>query len=155
VGIRPSNACDDPAIISLVNKAFAIETFLDGTRTDEERLAKMLEKGKCLVAEDEAGGIVASVYVELRGTRGYFGMLAVDPAKQGMGFGRTMVEAAEDYCREHGCSLMDISVLSLRPELPPFYSKLGYVESGVEEFHPSIPLRPGLECHSIVMSKKL
>ena len=48
-----------------------------------------------------------------------------------------MVGVAEEYCRAKGCGAMDLCVLSLRPELPPLYRKLGYVESGVEEFHPA------------------
>jgi len=82
-------------------------------------------------------------------------MLAVDPSRQGTGLGRLMVEAAENHCRQRGCTWMDISVLSLRPELLPFYRKLGYVETSTEEFHPSSPLKSGFECHSIVMSKRL
>jgi hypothetical protein len=50
---------------------------------------------------------------------------------------------------------MDITVLSLRPELPPFYRRLGYLESGTEEFRPSRPLKSGAECYCIVMSKGL
>jgi GNAT superfamily N-acetyltransferase len=153
--IRVAGAADVPGMIPVVNAAFAVETFLDGTRSDEERMAEMMRKGEFLLAEDEPGRVVACVYTELRGERGYFGMLAVDPAKQGAGLGRRMVEAAEDYCRVRGCKFMDITVLSLRPELPPFYRKLGYVEIGVEEFHPSVPLKDGIECHCIVMSKAL
>jgi GNAT superfamily N-acetyltransferase len=91
----------------------------------------------------------------VRSGRGYFGMLAVCPAQQGTGLGRRMVEAAEQRCRKHGCHAMDINVLSLRPELRAFYRRLGYVETGSEEFRPSRPLQPGVECHCIVMSKKL
>jgi hypothetical protein len=50
---------------------------------------------------------------------------------------------------------MDITVLSLRTELPPFYRKLGYVETGAEEFRTSRPLKDGVQCHCIVMSKAL
>jgi hypothetical protein len=32
---------------------------------------------------------------------------------------------------------MDIAVLTLRPELLAFYSRLGYMRTGTEEFHPS------------------
>jgi ribosomal protein S18 acetylase RimI-like enzyme len=138
----------------VVHAAFAIETFIDGTRTDEEGMAEMISHGEFLVAED-GGRIVACVYVEQRGERGYFGMLAVDPALQGMGLGRAMVEAAESYSKEQGCIAMDIAVLSLRPELLPLYQKLGYVITGTEEFHPSRPLEEGVACHSIIMSKKL
>jgi hypothetical protein len=50
---------------------------------------------------------------------------------------------------------VDISVLSLRPELLPLYRRFGFVETGCEEFAFSRALRPGAECHSIVMSKPL
>jgi len=155
ISIRKATAGDMPATIPVVNAAFAVETFIDGTRTDEERMAEMMRKGEFLLAEREPGRVVACVYTELRGERGYFGMLAVDPVEQGTGLGRRMVEAAEDHCRERGCKFMDITVLSLRPELPPLYRKLDYVETGVQEFHPSVPLKDGIECHCIVMSKAL
>src|SRR6476659_2791778 len=155
IRIRIATAVDRAAMIPVINKAFAIETFLEGTRTDEVRLTGMMETGSFLVAEDGPGRIIASVYVEIRSTRGYIGMLAVDPALQGKGLGRSMVEAAEDYCRRLGCVAMDLTVLSLRPDLPPRYRKLGYVESGTEEFMPSRPLKDGMRCHCIVMSKTL
>ncbi len=155
VRIRAATAADMPAMIPVVNTAFAIETFLDGTRTDEERMAEMMRKGEFLVAEDPAGEIVATVYIEVRGERGYFGMLAIDPRQQGTGLGRRMVEAAENHCRQHGCKQVDIVVLSLRTDLPPFYRKLGYVETGREDFRTSRPLKDGVECHGITMSKAL
>jgi ribosomal protein S18 acetylase RimI-like enzyme len=154
VTIRTANAGDLPALIPLINKAFAIETFLDGTRTDEEHLSAIMRKGDLLVAERD-GQAIACVYVELRGERAYFGMLAVDPAQQGQGLGRLMTAAAEEYGHNHACKHMDISVLSLRPELLPFYRNLGYSETCTEDFHPTRPLKAGVQCHAIVMSKVL
>lgn len=152
--IRVAGTADMHKMIPIVNAAFAVETFLAGTRTDAARMAEMMGKGEFLIAE-RSGVAVACVYTELRGDRGYFGMLAVDPPAQGLGLGRRMVEAAEDHCRCRGCKAMDITVLSLRPELPPFYRKLGYVEVGAEDFRTSRPLKDGVRCHCIVMSKAL
>ena len=45
--------------------------------------AQMMQTGGFLIAENGNGKIVASVYVEARGTRGYLGMLVVAPAEQG------------------------------------------------------------------------
>jgi hypothetical protein len=45
-------------------------------------------------------------------------------------------------------------VLSLRPDLPPFYRKLGYAEVRTEDFIPSRRLKDGMQCHAIVMSKQ-
>jgi len=140
---------------SIINAAFSIEGFLDGTRTDDARLTKMMESGSFLVAENDSSRIVASVYTEIRGDRGYLGVLAVDPACQGKGLGRRMVQEVEDYCRRRGCVAMDLTVLSLRTDLPPLYRKLGYVETGTEEFTTSRRLREGAECHCILMSKAL
>ena len=140
---------------ALINAAFAVETFIEGTRTDEVNLTEMMRRGEFLLGHDAAGGLLASVYVEQRGERGYLGMLAVDPQRQGLGLGRAMVEAAEQHCREKRCKAMDLTVLSLRPELPPFYRKLGYADSGVEEFRPSRPLKAGVQCCCTVMSKAL
>jgi len=152
--VRIAEAADLPTMVSVI-AAFTIETFLEGARTDGEHLAKMVQEGEFLLGCDRSGELVASVYVEVRGTRGYFGMLAVSPSQQGKGFGRAMVEKAEDHCRRQGCAAMDLTVLSLRQDLPPFYHRLGYREIGTEEFHPSRRLKTGVTCHCIVMSKML
>jgi predicted N-acetyltransferase YhbS len=155
IHFRVATASDRPRLVQLINAAFSVETFLDGTRTDHRRLAAMMAKGRILMAEDGEGRLLASVYIERRGKRGYLGMLAVDPARQGEGLGRCMVQAAENRFREQGCEAVGITVLSLRPELLPLYRRFGYVETGTEEFKPSRPLRPGVQCHCIVMSKRL
>lgn len=153
--VRVASAADCGALAALINSAFAIEKFLEGERTDEKQLREMMQKGQFLLGCDDAGQLVASVYVEVRGARGYFGMLAVHPEHQKNGLGTKMVGAAEEYCRGKGCDAMDLCVLSLRPELPPLYRKLGYAESGVEEFHPPRAFIGTAECHCIVMSKEL
>jgi hypothetical protein len=66
-----------------------------------------------------------------------------------------MVQAAEDYLRSRACPEVRIDVLSLRTDLPPFYRRLGYVELGTRPAPLVRRLKPGFECHSIVMSKML
>lgn len=153
--VRTASASDCEALSSLINSAFSIEKFLDGTRTDQQQLKQMMEKGEFLLACDSSGQLLATVYVEVRGARGYFGMLSVRPEHQGNGLGTKMVHVAEEYCRGKGCTAMDLFVLSLRPELPPIYRKLGYVETGTEAFHPQRAFVGATDCHCIVMSKNL
>lgn len=152
---RTASTSDIPALVSLINSAFAIEKFLEGNRTNQDQLNQMMQTGEFLVHRNGSEKLMASVYVEIRGKRGYFGMLAVDPQHQGNGLGTQMVRTAEEYCRRKGCDAMDLYVLSLRPELPPIYRKLGYVESGIEEFRPKRAFIGVGECHCIVMSKDL
>jgi ribosomal protein S18 acetylase RimI-like enzyme len=152
---RTATHADSPRLIAMINAAFAIETFLEGTRTDETRLSATMQKGEILIAEDSEGKLLASIYTELRGNRGYLGMLAVDPQHQRGGLGQRMLAAAEDRFRAQGCEAVDISVLNLRPELPPIYRRYGFVETGTEEFAMSRELKVDQECHCIVMSKAL
>ena len=153
--VRPATEADRARLIPLINAAFAIETFLEGTRTDEERLAAMMGTGTILAAEDGAGRLLGCVYTEVRGKRGYLGQLAVDPTQQCKGLAIRIVAAAEEHLRLQGCEAVEITVLSLRPELPPIYRRYGYVVTGIEEFHPTQPLKSGFECHGIVMVKQL
>jgi ribosomal protein S18 acetylase RimI-like enzyme len=121
----------------------------------------MMKTGTILVGEgpaeeDGSSRLLACVYIEFRGSRGYLGQLAVDPADQGKGLGRIMIEAAEVRLRLQGCEAVDITVLSMRPDLPPLYRRFGYIETGVvEDFRPIRRLAPGVECHGIKMSKQL
>ena len=152
---RIATEADIPALVELVNAAYRIETFLEGTRTDAARLGSMMQKGEILLGEDEAGTLVGCVYMEPRGHHGYLGMFAVDPARQGLGLARQIIEAAEDRFRQQGCKAVEISVLSLRTELPPIYRRYGYVETGTEPFLNIQALKPGQQCHAIVMTKPL
>jgi GNAT superfamily N-acetyltransferase len=80
-------------------------------------------------------------------------MLSVDPSQQGSGLGRALVEAAEDHCRASGCTVMDIDVVNLREELPAFYARLGYVETGTAPFPD--PQKLKMPAHFILYSKPL
>jgi len=142
-------------LIPLINAAFAIETFLEGTRTDEARLAEMMKTGEILAAEDDSGQLLGCIYTEFRGKRGYLGQLAVDPARQRAGLGMRIMAAGEEHLRCQGCSAVEITVLNHRTELPPIYRRQGYIETGTEEARLSRPLKPGVECHFIVMVKQL
>ena len=93
------------------------------------------------------------MHVEVRGDRGYFGLLSVDPAHQGQGLGRVLVEAAEARCRAAGCRALDIDVVNLRTELPPFYAKFGFRPTGTTPFPAPSKLKQPV--HLVVMSKPL
>ncbi len=153
VSIRATVTGDIPALVRLINTAFIVEQFVfEGDRINAEETQAFMETGKFLVAED-SGGFAGCVYVEVRQGRGYLGLLAVDPSRQGTGLGRKLVAAAEDYFRTAGCSAVDLRVISQRTPLPPFYRRLGYAEIGTAPFSPTLQAKvPG---HYIVMSKRL
>jgi GNAT superfamily N-acetyltransferase len=149
--VRPAGPDEAAEVVRIINGAFnpAESFFVDGDRINLEQVRHFFEKGVFLVAGDMAG----CVYVELRGERGYIGLLSVDPAHQKGGIGRALMTAAENYARERGCRFMDLRIVNLRLELPAFYGRLGYSEAGTEEFTPGSPTK--LPCHFVRMQKAL
>jgi GNAT superfamily N-acetyltransferase len=154
LSVRTATAADAPAIADLVNAAFAVEkAFVNGERTSLEEILQLLHTGIFLMADaDDQHKPIACAYIEQRGFRAYLGMLSVDPARQGIGLGRQMMTAVEQYCRERRVRSIDIRILSLRPELPPFYRKLNFVEEGTAPYENPKSTKPG---HFLLMSKNL
>jgi N-acetylglutamate synthase-like GNAT family acetyltransferase len=153
--IRFAEESDLPALMALINQAFIVETFfIKGDRLDEHRTREYFEKGRFLLAEDN-GALAGAVYVELRGDRSYLGLLSVDPGRQKTGLGRRLTAAAEEFAREMGAHHMDLTVVNLRTELPPFYEKLGYKIVGTEPIREDMTPRLIEPCHFIKMTKPL
>jgi GNAT superfamily N-acetyltransferase len=151
--IRAVQNSDVEALSQLINAAFRVEQpFIEGERINPEGIRAYMEKGKFLLAEDPSG-LVGCVYVELRGDRGYLGLLGVAPPRQGTGLGRKLMEAAENYFREASCRAIDLRIVSARTSLPAFYRHLGYIETGTAPFAPDVPVK--VSCHYILMSKSL
>jgi GNAT superfamily N-acetyltransferase len=141
------------SLARLINAAFRVEQpFIEGDRINPDGVRAYMEKGKFLLAEDSAG-LAGCVYVELRGDRGYLGLLGVDPPRQGTGLGRKLMDAAENYFREASCRAIDLRIVSARTPLPAFYRHLGYIETGTAPFPPGAPAK--VPCHFILMSKSL
>ncbi len=146
---------DLSAITAVVNQAFEVERFFKtDDRLDLHRTAEYFRKGRFLLAEDH-GALLGCVYVELRGNRGYLGLLSVDPSMQKAGLGRRLAAAAEEFAREMGAHHMDLTVVNLRIELLPIYEKFGYVVSGEEPIPDEMAQRVSRPCHFIRMSKPL
>lgn len=141
------------SLVGLINTAFEVERpIFDGDRTNAEAVRAFLKKGRFLVMEDPAG-LAGCVYVEIRGDRGYIGLLSVDPPRQGSGLGRKLMQAAEEFFRRAGGTIAELRVVSARTPLPAFYRHLGYTEMHREEIPPEA--RPKVPCQFIYMSKKL
>lgn len=150
--MRVALPADVDALTQLINAAFQVEKpFFDEERVNSERVRKFMESGQFLLAED-SGELAGCVYVEVREHRGYVGLLSVDPARQGLGLGRKLMDAAESYFRGESCRGVDLRVISPRTPLPTFYRHLGYTETGAAPFSEEVRCKvPG---HYIIMSKE-
>jgi len=153
LSIRVAQPNDVAELVRLINAAFVVEQpFIEGERIDSEGVCGYMEKGKFLIAEDSAG-FAGCVYVELRGERGYLGLLGVAPPRQGTGLGRKLMDAAEDYFRAEGCRVIDLRIISPRTPLPALYTHLGFAQTGTAPFATDVPVK--VPCHYILMSKSL
>lgn len=145
---------DAAALAALISLAYRVEDFFKiGDRTDPDDVRARMKDGAFLVLDDDSGAIAGCVYVTRHGTTGYFGMLSIDPARQGQGFGSRLIAAAEAHCASQGCAEMELEVVNLRTELPPYYRRFGYIESGTRPFTDTD--KASRPCHFIVMTKTL
>lgn len=169
--VRTARVEEADVLASLINDAFVVEAFFKiGDRTSAEEVAALMRAGgEFLVIESlprRSGDLSAEarsaqveaaaagcVYLKCSGDRAYFGMLSIAPSRQRQGLGRLLIDAVEERARERGCRFMDIHIVDLRTELPPYYRRLGYIESGTLPF--SEPERASRACSFIVMSKAL
>jgi GNAT superfamily N-acetyltransferase len=151
--MRTAEPADAPALARLINDAFRPERFfIDADRTNPENVGALLHKGKFLMLLE--GGVLAGcVYTELRGERGYFGLLAVEPRRQRSGIGALLIAAAERHCRSAGCRFMDLTFVNVRQELPAYYQRFGYVENGTLPFPAEHTAK--IPVHLVCMSKAL
>ena len=151
--LRAGHFADAEAITGLINRAFQVERFfLDGDRIRLDEVRARFETGSFMVAE-EGGGLTGCIYVELRGERAYLGLLSITPERQRSGLGTLLTYAAEDFCRANGCGAVDLMIVNLRKELPVFYRRLGYVETGTAPFPEDVQTKQ--PCHFVKMSKPL
>ncbi len=121
-----------------MNLAYRVEAFfIKGDRIALPDLRERLMRPgtEFLVIDGPAQGVlVAAVQFEHRGDHGWFGLLAVDPACQGQGHARALINAIENRCRNLGLPVLEICVVDLRQELPAFYAQFGFTETGREPF---------------------
>jgi GNAT superfamily N-acetyltransferase len=122
-----------------VNAAFRSERFfIDADRTDPDKVRTLLEKGKFLMLFEE-DVLAGCVYIELRGERGYFGLLAVEPQRQRSGIGARLIAAAEQQCRSAGCRFMDLTFRECSPGIARLLPALWICR----EWSPTLPGRSG------------
>lgn len=145
VRIRRASGADTSELVRIINLAYRVEDFfIRGDRIDGAGVRSRLERpgGAFLVIDGpQPATLSAAVHCVIDGERGFFALLAVDPAAQGRGLGRRLVAEVEERCRTAGCLRLDLDVVDLRTELPPFYRRLGFQPDGTAPFPDPAKLR--------------
>jgi len=137
----------------------------EATRTTAAEVAGLVRAGEIAVAR-LGGRIVGAVRVQaLTDRTGEFGMLAGDPDHRGIGIGRELVAFAEDHCRAHGMTAMQLELLVPRAwshpskvSLDGWYRRIGYRvlrRTSVDELYPDLAGQLATECDFVVYAKPL
>jgi len=130
---RTAELTDLDAIVRLVNRAFVAESpYVEGERVNTATVHEMWVRGKFLLGEDQ-GMLTACIFIEPRGKRAHLGLVSVEPARQGEGLGAQLMAAAEAQCHAAGFHEMELRFINHRTELQRFYTRLGFVPSGITE----------------------
>ena len=154
--IRTATIADLHAIVQVVNVAFLSEAFcVTGDRTDADDIRARFAAGIFFVIDNPSDRtcLHGSVFCSVEHSRGYLGLLSVDPATRGQGLSRLLLAAVEQHCREAHCNFLDITVVNAREDLFPFYARLGFAGCDVLPF--PVPERARQPLQLVKMTKPL
>lgn len=158
---RPSRPEDAGILQNLINQAYRGRDswtheadLLEGQRIGEE---DFLELAHLEVAE-EGGRLVGCVHLRVQATICHLGLLTVDPACQGRGVGRQLLERSQSLALQWGCQRLRLTVIARRFELVEYYGRRGFQATGEWEPFPQDPKvgRPLVgDLRLLVMEKEL
>lgn len=106
---------------------------IDGTvRSTAEDVTDVIQKTGSVLLKytDAANIIIGCVNLQLHGEKLYLGMFSVSPLLQGGGIGKKLLQAAEEYAQHIQCSIIYMTVITLRTELINWYQRHGYKDTG-------------------------
>ena len=91
-------------------------------------LARRGPNSAILIGRD-GNAMIATAMVGHDGHRGWVYYVAVDPARREQGFGRAIMNAAEDWLRAAGIAKLQLMVRRENAKAGTFYQSIGYAES--------------------------
>lgn len=128
MNIRPYTETDRPAVLRLWE-----ETGLTVPQNDpgKDIDRKMKVDPELFLVGEVNGDVVATVMAGYEGHRGWINYLAVRPDHRRKGYGRMLMESAEDLLRKKGCPKINLQVRATSAEVVRFYSAMGYGDDKV------------------------
>jgi ribosomal protein S18 acetylase RimI-like enzyme len=134
---------DVPELVALMDSAYRgdaskqgwtseADLFIGNQRTDEDTVKELMQKPGAVFLKylNDENKMEGCVFLHKKGNRLYLGMFSVSPAAQGKGIGKKLLAAADEYAREHNCSLIYMTVISVREDLIAWYERHGYRQTG-------------------------
>lgn len=143
MNISKATVADAAQLVDLLNSAYRGKVSKQGwtteahliagdVRTNEQTVIDVINQPGSVILKctDEQNHIVGTVNLQKHSHKLYLGMFSVSPASQGGGIGKKLLNAAEAHAREVDCSIIYMTVISVRTELIDWYKRHGYVDTG-------------------------
>lgn len=104
------------------------DLFIGIKRTDETTVTNLIKKPGSVFLKyiNDAGILEGCVFLHQKNNGIYLGMFSVSPIAQGKGIGKKLLIAADDYAKEHNCTLIYMTVITVREDLIAWYERNGY-----------------------------
>jgi GNAT superfamily N-acetyltransferase len=134
--LREAKPSDAPRLVALIAEL--------GHEIDEKSVRSNLRKLKksgelplvATIGKDVAGLIGRHVMVTVHRPApvGRIPILVVAKEARGQNIGRMLVEAVEQWCRDEGCELIEVTSNDRRAEAHAFYRHMGYERTSIRFF---------------------
>lgn len=122
--IRSALPEDEQIVVALWRACDLVASYNDPVA--DFRFAKAGACSDVLVGADGTGQIRGTVMVGHDGHRGWLYYVASDPGSRRSGFGRQMVQAAENWLRRRGVLKVQLLVRETNTKVVSFYENLGF-----------------------------
>jgi len=126
LAIAPIADADIPSVIVLWQACGLTRPWNDPA--SDIALARRGPNSTILIGRD-GSAIVATVMVGHDGHRGWVYYVATDPERRGNGFGRVIMNAAENWLRAAGIAKLQLLVRRDNAKAGAFYQSIGYEEA--------------------------
>ena len=75
------------------------------------------------------GKIIATTMIGYNGHRAEINYLGIHPDHQGRGYGKLLMDHAEDLLRAVGCPKINVMIRTTNAKVLAFYERLGYIDN--------------------------
>jgi ribosomal protein S18 acetylase RimI-like enzyme len=129
VHLRPARPADVPGLRTLAERAYGeyVERLGGPPRPMTDDYADVVRRHPVTVAERD-GEVVGLIVLRVTDEGFLVDNVAVDPAQQGTGVGRALLEHAEDAARDAGFDSIYLYTHERMSENLELYSRIGYTE---------------------------
>lgn len=132
VQVRPAVRGDVPALRDIEwasgqrYRQYGLDWVADDEPASVRVLAAYAADGRSWVAVDDGGRPIGYILVDIIDGGGHIEQVSVEPAHQGEGVGRALIEHVKSWAKSRGLSVLTLTTFGHIPWNRPLYEHLGF-----------------------------